>query len=108
LLAKLAEIETLYKNEKRKNARAALANKKPELKVAVKSGCVQINGIRRLPICLYPDEMTKILNMYNDGTLKKFMDENAWTPSEGQDEKSDRPRDKLAPATIKLLPVSNE
>ena len=73
LLAELAKIEALYKAEKRKNARAALADKKPEIKVSTK-GCVQINGIRRFPITLYKNEWQQIFKMADD--IKQFMVDN--------------------------------
>jgi hypothetical protein len=73
LIAKLAEIELLYKKEKRKNARALLASKKPEVKVSTK-GCVQINGIRRFPITLYKNEWEIIFGMVPE--LKTFIAEN--------------------------------
>ena len=73
LLAKLAEINILYKEEKKKTQRAKMREKKPEVKVSQK-GAVQINNIRRFPITLYKNEWSKIFNMVDE--LKKFIEEN--------------------------------
>lgn len=73
LLSKLAEINALYKAEKKKNARAKMREKKPELKVSAK-GAVQINNIRRFPITLYKNEWAKIFDMIDD--IKTFIETN--------------------------------
>ncbi len=73
LVEQLAKIEALYKAEKRKNARKAMADKKPELKVSTK-GCVQINGIRRFPITLYKNEWQQVLKMADE--IKQFILDN--------------------------------
>ena len=49
LTAKLMEINELYKQDKRKNKKRAMKEKKPELKVSTKKA-VQLNNIRRFPI----------------------------------------------------------
>ncbi len=73
LLAKLAEINALYKAEKKKNARAKMREKKPEVKVSAK-GAVQINNIRRFPITLYKNEWGKIFDMVDE--IKTFIEAN--------------------------------
>jgi ubiquitin-large subunit ribosomal protein L40e len=73
LLSKLAEINALYKAEKKKNARAKMREKKPEVKVSQK-GAVQINNIRRFPITLYKNEWEKIFDLVDD--IKAFIEEN--------------------------------
>ena len=73
LLAKLAEINALYKEEKKKTQRAKMREKKPEVKVSQK-GAVQINNIRRFPITLYKNEWVKIFDIIDE--LKKFIEEN--------------------------------
>tara|TARA_X000001036_G_scaffold366792_1_gene351709 strand:- start:568 stop:1182 length:615 start_codon:yes stop_codon:yes gene_type:complete len=73
LLSKLAEINALYKAEKKKNARAKMREKKPEVKVSQK-GAVQINNIRRFPITLYKNEWAKIFALVDD--IKTFIEEN--------------------------------
>jgi len=73
LLSKLAEINALYKAEKKKNARAKMREKKPEVKVSQK-GAVQINNIRRFPITLYKNEWAKIFDLVDD--IKTFIEEN--------------------------------
>ena len=70
LAAELAKIQALYKEEKRKNARAAMAEKKPEIKVSNK-GAVQINNIRRFPVTFYKNEWTQILSLADD--IKAFI-----------------------------------
>ena len=70
LAAKLAEIQALYKEEKRKNARAAMAEKKPEIKVSTK-GAVQINNIRRFPVTFYKNEWEQILSLAEE--IKAFI-----------------------------------
>ena len=59
LIEKIKQLESQLESEKKKN------EKKIELKVSPK-GCVQINGIRRFPITLYKEEITKILDMSDD------------------------------------------
>ena len=71
LLAKLAEINALYKEEKKKTHRAKMREKKPEVKVSQK-GAVQINNIRRFPITLYKNEWGKIFDIIDE--LKKFIE----------------------------------
>lgn len=73
LLAKLAEINALYKEEKKKTQRAKMREKKPEVKVSQK-GAVQINNIRRFPITLYKNEWGKIFDIIDE--LKKFIEDN--------------------------------
>lgn len=73
LLSKLAEINALYKAEKKKNQRAKMREKKPEVKVSQK-GAVQINNIRRFPITLYKNEWGKIFDMVDE--IKAFIEEN--------------------------------
>jgi len=73
LLAKLAEINALYKEEKKKTHRAKMREKKPEVKVSQK-GAVQINNIRRFPITLYKNEWGKIFDIIDE--LKKFIEDN--------------------------------
>jgi len=73
LMAKLAEINALYKEEKKKTQRAKLREKKPEVKVSQK-GAVQINNIRRFPITLYKNEWVKIFDMVDE--LKAFIEAN--------------------------------
>ena len=73
LLTKLAEINALYKAEKKKNQRAKMREKKPEVKVSQK-GAVQINNIRRFPITLYKNEWGKIFDMVDE--IKAFIEEN--------------------------------
>lgn len=63
---RIKELESELENQKNKN------DKKVELKVSPK-GCVQINGIRRFPITLYKQELSKILEMaeeINDFIIK--------------------------------------
>jgi ubiquitin len=73
LLVKLAEINVLYKEEKKKTQRAKMREKKPEVKVSQK-GAVQINNIRRFPITLYKNEWDKIFDIIDE--LKKFIEDN--------------------------------
>ena len=42
---------------------------------ALKKGCVQINGIRRMPITLYRQEMETILDMAEE--IRTFIQENS-------------------------------
>jgi ubiquitin len=70
LTAKLQEINELYKQEKRKNKKRALKEKKPELKVSTKKA-VQLNNIRRFPITLYKNEWDIILNMADE--IRQFI-----------------------------------
>ena len=72
LQKKLAEIEALYKAEKRKNARKSMADKKPEIKVSTK-GAVQVNNIRRFPVTFYKNEWEQIFGLVDE--LKAFISE---------------------------------
>ena len=73
LQAELAKIQGQLKAEKKKNARLAMAQKSPEIKVSPK-GAVQINNIRRFPITFYVNEWNKIFDMVDE--LKTFIADN--------------------------------
>jgi ubiquitin len=72
LKAELARIQELYKAEKRNNARAEMAQKKPLIKVSTK-GAVQINNIRRFPVTFYANEWEQIFDLVDE--LKTFIKE---------------------------------
>ncbi len=72
LTAKLMEINELYKQEKRKNKKRAMKDKKPELKVSTKKA-VQLNNIRRFPITLYKNEWKIILSMADE--IRQFIND---------------------------------
>ena len=70
LKQKLAELEEVYKSEKRKVARLSLKEKKPEIKVSIK-GAVQINNIRRFPVTFYKNEWEQMFGLVDE--LRQFI-----------------------------------
>ena len=56
-------------------AEEMLETKETTFKVTPK-GCIGIYGIRRMPISLYVDELQKIREKIDDGTLDAFIEEN--------------------------------
>ena len=43
---------------------------------ATPKGCIGIYGLRRMPISLYKDELQKIREKIDDGSLDAFIEEN--------------------------------
>ena len=68
------DMEILQARIKELESKIETNNKQVVLKVSQK-GCVQINGIRRMPITLYRQEMETILNMSDE--IKKFIADNS-------------------------------
>lgn len=56
-------------------AEEMLEEKKIEFKVTPK-GCIGIYGLRRMPISLYLEELQKIREKIDDGTIDDFINEN--------------------------------
>ena len=56
-------------------AEEMLESKEATFKVTPK-GCIGIYGLRRMPISLYKDELQKIREKIDDGTLDSFIEEN--------------------------------
>lgn len=56
-------------------AETMLEAKSIEFKVTPK-GCVGIYGLRRMPISLYVEELEKIREKIDDGTMDAFIEEN--------------------------------
>jgi hypothetical protein len=56
-------------------AEKMLEAKSIEFKVTPK-GCIGIYGLRRMPISLYKEELEKIREKIDDGSLDNFIEEN--------------------------------
>ena len=56
-------------------AETMLENKEVTFKVTPK-GCIGIYGLRRMPISLYKEELQKIREKVDDGTIDAFIEEN--------------------------------
>jgi predicted RNA-binding protein len=56
-------------------AETMLEEKEVTLKVTPK-GCIGIYGLRRMPISLYKEELEKIREKIDDGTVDNFIEEN--------------------------------
>ena len=56
-------------------AETMLEAKSIEFKVTPK-GCIGIYGLRRMPISLYVEELEKIREKIDDGTMDAFIEEN--------------------------------
>lgn len=66
----MKEIEQLrFENEKLKSLKKGITLK------ASDKGCIQINGLRRFPISLYPAELQAIFN--EEKNIRQFINENS-------------------------------
>lgn len=69
-------LEKLANNEiTPEEAETMLETKEITFKVTPK-GCIGIYGLRRMPISLYKDELEKIREKIDDGSLDNFIEEN--------------------------------
>lgn len=69
-------LEKLANNEiTPEEAETMLETKEITFKVTPK-GCIGIYGLRRMPISLYKEELEKIREKIDDGSLDNFIEEN--------------------------------